>query len=148
MSSARRSRPSKKRSDRAEYLSQLAQEYIATSSLSAKQQVLANLANFAYNPQNYANLWQINAVDLFIAALAEHDALLKEFGTGGLANICQDRSCTESLKDLVVQYSKADHHNVTANTVLNAIIALMELLETSSCDGKSSTSISLSQIED
>lgn len=82
--SKRRQRPSQKGSDRGEYLSQLVQEYLVTRSLGkcslpwqrvhglncsseAKQQVLANLANFAYDPINYEHLWQANAIDLFIS---------------------------------------------------------------------------------
>lgn len=32
----------------------------------AKQQVLANLANFAYDPINYDSLWNLYAIDLFL----------------------------------------------------------------------------------
>jgi len=34
--------------------------------LEAKYQVLANLANFAYDPINYDWLFELNVVDLFI----------------------------------------------------------------------------------
>lgn len=73
--------------DRAYYLSQLAQEYKTTDSqgkfglfllsspitslhenwhTEAKQQVLANLANFAYDPINYNTLWDLQVVDMFL----------------------------------------------------------------------------------
>jgi hypothetical protein len=74
--------------DRAYYLKKLVQEYETTDSkgnflinfiqkkkkviftidvyLEAKQQVLANLANFAYDPINYNTLWDLHAIDLFL----------------------------------------------------------------------------------
>lgn len=32
----------------------------------AKEQVLANLANFSYDPDNYTHIKELNIVDLFI----------------------------------------------------------------------------------
>jgi hypothetical protein len=37
--------------------------------IEAKQQVLAHLANFAYDPINYNNLWDFYAVDIFIGKI-------------------------------------------------------------------------------
>lgn len=34
--------------------------------IEAKQQVLANLANFAYDPINFNMLWDLKVVDLFL----------------------------------------------------------------------------------
>jgi hypothetical protein len=36
----------------------------------AKHQVLANLANFAYDPINYDFLWQLNIIDLFLGQIS------------------------------------------------------------------------------
>lgn len=72
--------------DRGEFLEKLVQEYKDTKNLGthvaciytrsalilrvlykeAKQQVLANLANFAYNPFNFKFLWDLDVVSLFI----------------------------------------------------------------------------------
>ncbi|KAJ8659365.1 hypothetical protein O0I10_004725 [Lichtheimia ornata] len=138
--SKRRQRPSKKESDRGEFLSQLVQEYLVTRSLEAKQQVLANLANFAYDPINYEHLWQANAIDLFINGLEDPDPSLREFGTGGLANVCSDPNhrqyiflqpeCIDALKKTV-----SDAVNSTQaqdETVINAMTTLMLLIEPSS----------------
>ncbi|KAI7865785.1 hypothetical protein BDF14DRAFT_969571 [Spinellus fusiger] len=77
-------------SDRESYLRQLVQEYTVTKHLNAKQEILANLGNFAYDPMNYGWLWKLNVVTLFLDALFNEDRLLREFGMGGLANICLD----------------------------------------------------------
>lgn len=53
----------------------------------AKGQVLANLANFAYDPINYEYLRQLKVIDLFLDQLSEKDALLTEFAIGGLCNL-------------------------------------------------------------
>ncbi len=54
----------------------------------AKLQVLANLANFAYDPINYEALRQLNAVELFVDMLTEENPKLVEFGIGGICNCC------------------------------------------------------------
>ncbi|ELR24934.1 armadillo repeat containing 7 isoform 1 family protein [Acanthamoeba castellanii str. Neff] len=77
---------------RLEYLQQLVTEYSTTADLRAKEQVLANLANFAYDPVNYDHLRRLNVVDLFLDALAEppQQAALHEFAITGLCNLCPD----------------------------------------------------------
>ena len=35
----------------------------------AKEQVLANLANFAYDPDNYSHFRELNIVDLFLGKM-------------------------------------------------------------------------------
>lgn len=78
--------------NRLQYLQQLVQEYTTTHDLGkrmpspslewihlqgcvfveAQQQVLANLANFAYDPVNYDWLWEVNVVDLFLGKWPLH----------------------------------------------------------------------------
>ncbi|KAG2210028.1 hypothetical protein INT47_003464 [Mucor saturninus] len=90
--------------DRAYYLNQLATEYKTTKNQEAKQQVLANLANFAYDPINYDSLWDLQVVSLLLGkfyiigcelvlmsyyvTIIDPDPLLQEFGMAGSANIC------------------------------------------------------------
>ncbi|KAI8984407.1 hypothetical protein BDF20DRAFT_387587 [Mycotypha africana] len=81
-------RHGKNGTDRAYHLKQLVQEYKTTNNKEAKQQVLANLANFAYDPINYDSLWDLKVIDLFLEATSNADQLLQEFGLGGIANIC------------------------------------------------------------
>ena len=48
----------------------------------AKEQVLANLANFAYDPGNYEYLRQLQVLDLFLDSLSEENETLVEFAIG------------------------------------------------------------------
>jgi hypothetical protein len=52
--------------------------------------VLANLANFGYDPVNYDHLRRLNVLDLFLDALSEppeQAAALHEFAITGLCNL-------------------------------------------------------------
>ncbi|KAJ8680587.1 hypothetical protein QAD02_016374 [Eretmocerus hayati] len=75
---------------RFEYLQMLINEYCTTKSRDAKEQVLANLANFAYDPINYEYLWRLKILDIFFSALNESNSKLVSFAAGGICNICLD----------------------------------------------------------
>ncbi|XP_070563832.1 armadillo repeat-containing protein 7-like [Ptychodera flava] len=83
--------------DRLEFLQQLVLEFSKESSDDTKEQVLANLANFAYDPANMEYLRQLNAVDLFLDMLDEQSEKLVEFGLGGLCNLAQYDKCKEQI---------------------------------------------------
>ncbi|KAI8877343.1 hypothetical protein K501DRAFT_198400 [Backusella circina FSU 941] len=118
-------------SDRSYYLTQLAQEYRATKDTEAKQQVLAHLANFAYDPINYDTLWDIYAVDIFIEAISNSDMKQREFGAGGLANICLEPRHHEYITgnketlDALVSCLENSNSDVVK---INAITCLMQLV--------------------
>ncbi|XP_033038020.1 armadillo repeat-containing protein 7 isoform X3 [Trachypithecus francoisi] len=61
------------------YLQALVTEFQETQSQDAKEQVLANLANFAYDPSNYEYLRQLQVLDLFLDSLSEENEALVEF---------------------------------------------------------------------
>lgn len=67
---------------RLEYLQALVTEFQVTDSSEAKEQVLANLANFAYDPKNYEYLRQLQVLDLFLDMLTEDNETLVEFAIG------------------------------------------------------------------
>lgn len=54
----------------------------------AQEQVLANLANFAYDPVNYGYMRQLNVINLFLNALSQSNPKLVRFGISGLCNLC------------------------------------------------------------
>ncbi|DAZ93277.1 TPA: hypothetical protein N0F65_010901 [Lagenidium giganteum] len=54
---------------RHEYLQQLVHEYQRTPQALRKEEIVANLANFAYDPINYASIQQLSIVDLFVDIL-------------------------------------------------------------------------------
>ncbi|CAH2099736.1 unnamed protein product [Euphydryas editha] len=77
--------------DRENYLSLLVDEYINTNSLDAKCQVLANLANFAYDPINYVYIRDVGVLDIFIHVLKnEQNDKLINFAASGICNLCID----------------------------------------------------------
>lgn len=79
------------------YLQALVTEFQETESQDAKEQVLANLANFAYDPGNYQYLRQLQVLDLFLDSLSEENETLVEFAMGGLCNLCSDRANKEHI---------------------------------------------------
>ncbi|KOC59693.1 Armadillo repeat-containing protein 7, partial [Habropoda laboriosa] len=56
----------------------------------AKEQVLANLANFAYDPINYGYMRQLQIIDLFLHTLSEDNLKLIRFAAGGICNVSTD----------------------------------------------------------
>lgn len=56
---------------RHEYLQQLITEYQYTSQILRKEEIVANLANFGYDPINYASFCHLHVMDLFIDILDE-----------------------------------------------------------------------------
>ncbi|XP_007957855.1 armadillo repeat-containing protein 7 [Orycteropus afer afer] len=79
------------------YLQALVTEFQETKNQDAKEQVLANLANFAYDPSNYQYLRQLQVLDLFLDSLSEENETLVEFAVGGLCNLCTDRANQEHI---------------------------------------------------
>ncbi|KAI9244029.1 hypothetical protein BDA99DRAFT_313479 [Phascolomyces articulosus] len=126
--------------DREQFLSQLVQEYHTTKDNEAKQQVLANLGNFAYDSINHGWLWQVNVIEIFIDAIQQQDPLLKEFGAGGLANICLDPqhyqyliSNPKHIESIVALIqTNTQQQAITTDTVINAMTTLMLLVNESS----------------
>ncbi|XP_071145640.1 armadillo repeat-containing protein 7-like [Mytilus edulis] len=113
---------------RLSYLQSLVTEYQDTNSLESKQQVLANLANFAYDPVNYDYFRTLNVLDLFLDAIEETDDQLVEFAVGGICNCCLDKENKEYiLKNNGVQLVIKCLSSSNEETVLSAITTLMYL---------------------
>ncbi|KAJ8983141.1 hypothetical protein NQ317_014716 [Molorchus minor] len=85
---------------RYEYLKQLIKEFTTTTALESKQQILANLANFAYDPINYEYMKQLHLIDLFLDQLSEVDEILKHFSLAALCNISCDPEAREYILSL------------------------------------------------
>ncbi|XP_015921252.2 armadillo repeat-containing protein 7 isoform X2 [Parasteatoda tepidariorum] len=115
--------------ERFSYLRELVTEFQDTSSDDAKEQVLANLANFAYDPENYIHFNELNIVDLFLDQLCCNNDTLVEFAVGGICNLALDKN----FKQLIHKrggVSKVitclSHKN--EETVMSATTALMYLV--------------------
>lgn len=63
---------------RYDFLKLLANEYRTIKSKEAKEQVLANLANFAYDPINYGYMRQLQIIDIFLDTLSEDNQNLMQ----------------------------------------------------------------------
>jgi hypothetical protein len=110
---------------RYDYLQQLVTEFTDTADQDDKIQILAHLANFAYDPINYEHLIKLNVTELFLDCLDEDNAQLVEFAAAGLCNmILEPRvlsvvTSTGGISQLVKQLSSTN-----MNTLLSAVLAL------------------------
>ena len=97
-----------------------------TSADETREKILANLANFAYDPYNYNFLRQVgpisllsrknctsltkctciilqlNVLELFIDCLTEPNEKLVEFGIGGICNSCVGNSSDCIFSDIII----------------------------------------------
>lgn len=64
----------------------------------ARCQVLANLANFAYDPINYPWVRQLGVIDVFLTQVSEGSPDLCHFAIAGLCNLALGKfSCCSLL---------------------------------------------------
>ncbi|XP_010864059.2 armadillo repeat-containing protein 7 [Esox lucius] len=115
-------------SDRFKYLQMLVTEFQDTDSDEAKEQVLANLANFAYDPKNLEDLRTLQVIELFLDMLTEENENFVEFGIGGLCNLSMDRECRDQiLQSEAIPLVTGCLSSRREETVLSAITTLMNL---------------------
>lgn len=114
---------------RLSYLQSLVNEYQNTDSTDAKKQIMANLANFAYDPINYEHFKSLNILDLFLDGLEESEEEIVEYAVGGICNAC---AANENRKHIIdnggVKLVIRCLSKYTENTVLSAITALIYLV--------------------
>lgn len=55
--------------------------------LDIQQQVIANLANFSYDPINFKWLRESGVIDIFLHEIKNGFGILQEFGIAGLCNL-------------------------------------------------------------
>ena len=114
---------------RLSFMQSLVTEYQDTSSLEAKQQVIANLANFAYDPINYEYIRALNITDLFLDCLDDNDTQIVEYAIGGVCNLCLDKKHKNHIiKNNGIPSVIRCLTSSNEETVLSAITALMFLL--------------------
>ncbi|KAK4804721.1 hypothetical protein SAY86_004538 [Trapa natans] len=75
---------------RLQYLQDLVTRFQNAADEETKEKIVANLANFAYDPYNYKSLQQLNVLELFLDCITEPNEKLVEFGVGGICNACAD----------------------------------------------------------
>lgn len=114
---------------RYDFLKLLATEYKTTKSRDAKEQVLANLANFAYDPINYGYIRQLQIIDIFLNALSENNPKLVRFAIGGTCNLCLDAiNKIYILRNRGVELVSSLLSSQDEDIVLSAISTLMFLI--------------------
>eukprot|EP01116_Phalansterium_solitarium_P010134 TRINITY_DN24603_c0_g1_i1.p1 TRINITY_DN24603_c0_g1~~TRINITY_DN24603_c0_g1_i1.p1 ORF type:complete len:197 (+),score=45.67 TRINITY_DN24603_c0_g1_i1:614-1204(+) len=136
-------------SDRADYLQQLVTEFQDTEDPVGREQVVANLANFSYDPINFAILRQLRVPELFVDCLSAdpalppaHADLLQEFAAGGLCNLCYDPEiaaiivASDGIAELIACLGSR-----TEETVLSAIVTLDALLEPATASAIATSSV-------
>uniref|UniRef100_A0A4W5Q4F3 Armadillo repeat containing 7 n=1 Tax=Hucho hucho TaxID=62062 RepID=A0A4W5Q4F3_9TELE len=129
-------------SDRFEYLQTLVTEFQDTDSDEAKEQVLANLANFAYDPRNLEDLRTLQVTELFLDMLTEENENFVEFGIGGLCNLSMDRECRDQiLQSEAIPLVTGCLSSRREETVLSAITTLMNLTTAASRSQTTDTAV-------
>ncbi|CAB1312050.1 unnamed protein product [Coregonus sp. 'balchen'] len=129
-------------SDRFEYLQTLVTEFQDTDSDEAKEQVLANLANFAYDPRNLEDLRTLQVIELFLDMLTEENENFVEFGIGGLCNLSMDRECRDQiLQSEALPLVTGCLSSRREETVLSAITTLMNLTTAASRSQTTDTAV-------
>ncbi|KAK8399156.1 hypothetical protein O3P69_004320 [Scylla paramamosain] len=83
-------RSGKKGVDRPQYLKELVEEFLTSDSIDCRKQVLANLANFAYDPINYQWFRRLKIIDIFLDQASEGTSDLRSFAVAGLCNLALD----------------------------------------------------------
>ncbi|EFN86388.1 armadillo repeat-containing protein 7 [Harpegnathos saltator] len=127
---------------RYDFLKLLATEYQITKSRDAKEQVLANLANFAYDPINYGYIRQLSIIDLFLCALSENNPRLVRFAIGGICNLCLDAiNRIYILRNRGVELVSSLLSSQDEDVALSAISTLMFLITSESKNEITSTEI-------
>jgi len=93
--------------------------------LDSKRQVLANLANFAYDPVNYAHIRSQAVIDLFIEQLVSDDDVLASYAAAGLCNLSNGnarRPCGVSIPNLPVDFCESVRKTQPAQLVVGTYV--------------------------
>lgn len=94
--------------------------------IESQEQVLANLANFAYDPLNYHYLRQLRVIELFVKALDSRNPYFVQYSLKGLCNCVNDplnqhiifeKGGIVQLKDLL----KSSDVSIVKNTLTTLI---------------------------
>ncbi|RWS23103.1 armadillo repeat-containing protein 7-like isoform X2 [Leptotrombidium deliense] len=83
--------------DRFQYLKELLHEFQVSQNQDAKRQVLANLANFCYDPINFEHIRKLNLICIFLDLLSVKNKKFVEFSISGLCNLSVDPKNVEVI---------------------------------------------------
>jgi len=127
----------KKGVDRFEYLQELVNEFYQTNSIESREQVLANLANFAYDPLNYHYLRELKVIEIFIENLGSPNTSTVEYSVKGLCNL----ACDPTNQEVIFKYNglapiKRLLDDERPDIILPSLTLLFFLVTPSSLPGK------------
>ena len=131
-----RKRTTPKDLNRPDYLQALVTEFQETQDKEAKDQILANLASFAYDPINYPYLRDLHVLDLFVDCIETDEDVngnIVQFGIGGLCNAVADLTNRQQVLEnprsieLIIRCLSS----AAEETVLSAITTLIQLVDDS-----------------
>ncbi|KAK4278074.1 hypothetical protein QN277_015969 [Acacia crassicarpa] len=114
---------------RLQYLQELVTQFQSATQDETREKIVANLANFAYDPYNYNFLrQQLNVLELFLDCITEPNEKLVEFGIGGICNASADPTNSNIVTQcggipLVIQCLSSPVRN-TVNYALGALYYL------------------------
>ncbi|KAJ9052024.1 Armadillo repeat-containing protein 7 [Entomophthora muscae] len=116
--------------DRLQFLQKLVTEFQETDEDEDREEVLANLANFAYDPSNYQFLRDLKVIDLFLDAIHFGPEKHSSFAVGGLCNLCIDPKNKEIIlarggADIIAACLSSPNEEI----VRNALTTLMLLID-------------------
>ncbi|CAF2342174.1 unnamed protein product [Rotaria sp. Silwood2] len=112
---------------RFEYLKQLLNEYEnSLTNNENKLQILANFANFSYDPINYNYLRELNIIDLFVDCLQMHtDDNFVHYALAGLCNMSTDKinsqliiEKTPTILTCLIKFFFSNRFDIVMNTMV------------------------------
>lgn len=113
---------------RYDFLRLLKKEFMETSNVASKDQTLANLANFAYDPINYDYIRSLQLMDLFLEQLISDNELHVRFSIAALCNLSADPSNADIiLKKNGVPLISKHLYSQDNEVVLNTLSTLLYL---------------------
>lgn len=118
--------------NRFEYLKQLINEYETTTKDEYKEQILANLANFSYDPINYEYFRRLNVIDIFLKIINMPNINEKQLGfaIGAICNLCLDQKNKDYLfkttfSKRIIEIFTLSQSNLNESICLNIMTILI-----------------------
>lgn len=111
---------------RHEYLQALVDEYQRTPQLLRKEEIVANLGNFAYDPINYAALYQLKVMELFLELITQdqdhmtREREAEEVNRGDEHERRSDKVTDSTKKANLVEFALGGISNCIADPLLQA----------------------------
>lgn len=128
--------------NRYNYLKQLVDEYEKTTTNNDhKEQIIANLANFSYDPINYEYIRRLNIIDIFLNLIKTptNNVNLLNFSIAGVCNLCLDEknkaylidnSIVDSLKSLMLSNNYFNNDTILTNILTTLTFLNNEQIKT------------------